>query len=339
VLAATSLAGGVLAQPPPSGPVITNPDWVRKPTGNDLDNFYPTRSRHGGRAAIECTVTVRGTLDHCKVVGETPPGEGLGEAALALAPMFMMRPQTVDGAPVGGATVTVPVNFTGGIGGESPEQRSVPVARSLPWSASPTAADMASAYPKAALGKGSKGHLVLRCRVTEGHTTDQCDVMSEEPRGRGFGGAAKTLAREFKVSDNGDLMKQYRGLHVDIPFDFRDPQGPAVPVELYDAEWPQGPDLRAAGQIFPAAAAAAGHKTGLGVVDCEVTHLGGLTDCRVVREDPPALGFGPVVLVVAAVMRMNPWNSQGLPVDGARVQVPIRINLDPDTAPPAAPKP
>ena len=36
---------------------------------------------------------------------------GFGEAAISLSKMFKMRPQTRDGAPVGGASIVIPLTF------------------------------------------------------------------------------------------------------------------------------------------------------------------------------------------------------------------------------------
>jgi len=44
-------------------------------------------------------------------VNEHPAGLGFGKAALSMAPLFHMRPMMVDGVPVGGAQITIPVNF------------------------------------------------------------------------------------------------------------------------------------------------------------------------------------------------------------------------------------
>jgi hypothetical protein len=100
----------------------------------------------------------------------------------------------------------------------------------------------------------------------------------------------------------------------------------------------QGPDPETVQRLFPLAAVQAGYKTGLGVVSCTVAHTGMLTDCAVVREDPAGMEFGQAALAVAKVMQMNPWTTQGVPVDGAKVEVPIRLNLDatgPSTSAPA----
>jgi protein TonB len=57
----------------------------------------------------------------------------------------------------------------------------------------------------------------------------------------------------------------------------------------------------------------------------------------VVSESPADVGFGEAAMRVAAVMRMNPWTSQGAPVDGMKINLPIRLVLPDAPPPPAAP--
>ncbi|HEY2047974.1 MAG TPA: energy transducer TonB [Caulobacteraceae bacterium] len=103
------------AAPAPAGHTQgVTPDWLRKPTGDDLARVYPRdalRHRINGFAVISCGVTEKGELTDCKVLQETLPIDGFGEAALKLMPLFAMSPVTPDGKPVGGATVTVPIRF------------------------------------------------------------------------------------------------------------------------------------------------------------------------------------------------------------------------------------
>jgi TonB family protein len=94
--------------------VVTAPDWIAKPTGEQLANVFPVVAQAlnvGGKAEINCKVTIQGDVADCQVVAETPVGMGFGVAALSLAPYFKMRPKMVDGAPVGGAGVNIPVQF------------------------------------------------------------------------------------------------------------------------------------------------------------------------------------------------------------------------------------
>jgi len=102
--------------PAPKGPpTITRPDWIRLPDTSDLDRYYPPAAKERGtegRATQDCVVTVSGTLRECRVVSETPAGQGFGAASIKISSRFKMRPQTSDGQPVGGAHVAVPIRWT-----------------------------------------------------------------------------------------------------------------------------------------------------------------------------------------------------------------------------------
>ncbi len=83
------------------------------------------------RAKMQCTVTAEGRLSDCRVISESPPGMGAGAAALRLARLFKMKPHTVDGRPLAGGTVVIPLVFRGGTPAAStdptaPPPRTVP---------------------------------------------------------------------------------------------------------------------------------------------------------------------------------------------------------------------
>ncbi len=102
----------VPTNPPVRASVVTRPDWLRKPSGEDLARYFPDRAQRmevSGRATIQCTVTSKGTLENCSVTSETPPDYEFGKAALQMSRLFRMKPKTLDGAPVEGGQVTVPV--------------------------------------------------------------------------------------------------------------------------------------------------------------------------------------------------------------------------------------
>ncbi len=94
--------------------VISNPDWIRRPNGDDFAQYYPPSALERGtegHSTMECTVTAQGTLTACVITEETPKGAGFGSATLRLASKFKMRPQTSDGSPVEGGKVIIPISW------------------------------------------------------------------------------------------------------------------------------------------------------------------------------------------------------------------------------------
>lgn len=98
----------------PPAPVISQPEWQRRPSAEDLARLYPSRAAQqgkSGRATLRCRVKGDGTLEACVIRSETPVGLMFGEQALKLAPLFKMPPQARNGEPVAGMDVFVPIIF------------------------------------------------------------------------------------------------------------------------------------------------------------------------------------------------------------------------------------
>lgn len=98
----------------PPTPVITHPDWIRKPNFAQMQRVFPERAiRMGvaGQATLACIVAANGSVGGCQVVSEDPGDYGFGKAAIRLQPYFRMKPAMVDGKAVDGAVVKIPVRF------------------------------------------------------------------------------------------------------------------------------------------------------------------------------------------------------------------------------------
>jgi hypothetical protein len=322
------------------GAIIGQPDWLRKPTNDEMAQFFPAGANgSNGQTMITCVVSTRGLLERCSLYSENPQGHGFGAAALAMSSVFLMRPMTRDGLPVGGASVSIPIHFEAAPNVSGLAVGQMRVLRAAPWMSAPTADALAAAFPKASLGKAASAHVVLRCGFRDDGTLKDCDTVSETPERLGFASAAKALTKEFRayVDPKKDKLASLR---VDLPFDFRDPNQPAPRVEVYDPLWLKRVNPEYAASLFPVAAVKAGLRAGRAEVECTVQHDGTLKDCVLASEEPSGMGFGDAALQIAAVMAMNPWTAQGDPVDGARIRLPVRLELPSDPpAPPAKPKP
>jgi TonB family protein len=94
--------------------IISNPDWLEKPSGEDLARYYPvlaTELSLEGKTTISCQVDFQGKLVDCKALAAAPAGLGFGEAGVELAKYFRMKPKTLNGRPVDGGTVRIPLSF------------------------------------------------------------------------------------------------------------------------------------------------------------------------------------------------------------------------------------
>ncbi len=194
---------------------------------------------------------------------------------------------------------------------------------------------MAAAWPKQAPAGLAEGQVMLRCAFTASGGLDSCSVEAEKPAGAGFAAAALKLTRRFHVlGSEPELMTQAR---INLPFTFVNPaSGPAAPAWISKANWVRFIPVDTMTSLYPKAAETAGIKAGRGVVECTVAAGGALTACTPVGDDPPGMGFGEAAVEAMAYFVLNPWTAEGLPVDGAKIRVPIRF-VESEPEPPAKP--
>jgi len=305
-------------------PLDTPPDWIRRPTPAQLLEVFPTEAyKRGvsGRALINCISTVQGALTDCVTLDETPAGMGFGGAAIALTPQFLMKPGQRGGKPAL-SSISIPVVFK--LDGPMPPigdaKRVMPA--NVAWAEAPTFADVAAAYPKKARAEGKPGRAMLSCEMTAAGRLGNCVVVTSEPFGYGFDTAAKTVARRFLfalTTDEDRKAARTVSVHMPITFD------PAV----LDAEAPAvgRPTWTAIPNDAQIAAAFAGVKaTGTVRVTlaCKVQPGGTVGDCSVASESPAGAGVGAAALTLVPTFRLSTWTSEGLPVVGGAVRIPLR---------------
>lgn len=198
---------------------------------------------------------------------------------------------------------------------------------SLVWAQAPSFVDMIMAWPDKAASL-NEGRATLQCRIAAGGRLSNCDVIAEFPKGQGFGRAARSLVKRFELKIDYRQINMSTDHWVDVPFHFINPNTAAGQArKVADPRWISMPDPDRIQGAYPKAAADAGVRSGVGVIDCATAADGRLTDCTVSREDPAGLGFGEAALTVAPIMQMNPWTDDGRPVDGARIKLPIQFKL------------
>jgi periplasmic protein TonB len=88
------------------------------------------------------------------------------------------------------------------------------------WVQRPTVEDMQRYYPRRALERGEAGRVILDCTVIYGGRLS-CRVRSENPSGRGFGEAALSVAREFRIAATQPDGSPTNGARLTVPIAFQ----------------------------------------------------------------------------------------------------------------------
>lgn len=333
-LAIALLGSGMVFAARAAEPVVTNPSWLKKPTGENVANYYPSLALDrsiSGSVVLSCGVRIDTRLENCSVVSEWPYGMGFGEAASrVMLDSARFRPRTVDGKPTGDGQIRIPFKFIA----PTPSARFVildPI-----WAAAPSFEAMEAVWPKDAK-VASPATVVMRCMLVATGSLRDC-TFGADSSGGVLRSAAKALIQEhFRMRMTPEEAKTYSNSDVVVSLTFLDPASPEGRKRtVREPQWITTIDPEKLLAIFPQQAAEAGVKAGRGIADCLVAPDGQLTDCKAGRETPPGLGFGASAVAVASLMRMNPWTRDGRPVAGARIRLPIDFNLSPEDGAAAA---
>jgi TonB family protein len=358
----TDSASPVVVHPPPPRGKGPPPDaTVDVPMDDaaigEFASVWPRaayEARIQGEVMLRCEIDRHGLAEHCDVDSERPEGKGFGEAALQLRPTFNLTPAHDASGPID-ATMRIAIEFKppdpelvelggpesggssvaecGGMGkpcadflvrGNTLNRRDITMVSNPVWAAAPTFEDLAQAYPPKA--GGMEGYAVAHCEVLRSGALDACQITKESPERHGFGKAATALSRKFKVDPDIAAARPREDMWVDLAIRFPAP-GSEPDRSVTSPRWVAGFDPDEAMAVYPPEAAAKGVTSGRGVARCVVAPEGTLSDCTPQPGDPEGLGFSEAAVKLAATMRMNPWTADASPVDGAVVDVAVRLNL------------
>ncbi len=332
-LAAASLGSVALA----ASDIVTPPDWLRRPSQDDVLAVWPSKDfgqRRGGTGVIACSVSAQGALFACRVISEKPEGSGFGNAAMALAPQFLMTPALRNGKPEPWNELRIPVNFKSSpnqSGELTPPNLIRPSLTNVVWTQAPTAAQVATAFPAKARAAKTGGNAVLDCNLDEAGRLTKCVTLGETPKRLDIARAAKTLTLFFVGPTLRSDGASTKGAGVQIPFTFPIEMTSATEPVVGKPRWTAAPTAEALAAAIPATAAASGIRTARVVLSCRIAQGGSLEACGIASEEATAQGFGAAALGLAKDIRVSIWTAEGLPTIGGAIQVPIRFDV------PAAP--
>jgi protein TonB len=68
-------------------------------------------------------------------------------------------------------------------------------------------------------------------------------------------------------------------------------------------------------------------KEGQATITCSVKANGTVENCNIDSESPEGMGFGNAAVRLSKLFKMKPQTSDGQPVEGAKVSIPIAFKL------------
>jgi hypothetical protein len=207
--------------PPAFG--VDLPAWESAPSATAVRAAW-RQARDGvrGRGVLSCTVAPDRTLA-CRLVHESAPNMGFGEAAMALAPLFVVSERSTSfSARHQRDAFLLPINF-----GFAEDMTPLSLlATSVAPTIMPAPPDevVAHVYPEAARTGHVSGSATVIC-TAGADSAFTCHADEETPTGWGFGAAAAALV-QMPLAAMGDSELFLEGDQIRAAVPFRAPSSP-----------------------------------------------------------------------------------------------------------------
>lgn len=110
----TGAGSGVGAGDGPGSGSGTPPRFLRGPSQGQIRDAHPRSAlaaRRSGVAIINCRIQLDTRLNACRVISESPAGEGFGQAGMSVVSYYRFQPPTRNGQALDDQGVTVTVEF------------------------------------------------------------------------------------------------------------------------------------------------------------------------------------------------------------------------------------
>lgn len=257
-----------------------NPVWTAQASSQKIRAAFPKGATESGYVVLDCAVATDGKLVDCKVIKETPAGQGFGAAALNLVTYERVKTKDQAGASTVGRRLRTGFRILAP-GDAEPD-----------WLKKPTAFDLAGVFPVKAINAGRTGRASINCKITVEGFLEACKVRDEDPVGLDFGLAALQLAPQLRMTPRIRGGKPVPGGEVTIPIVWAGVPAPELGGSsvVLDPPWTQAPTQAEVNAAWPKEAA--GLASGQAALRCELDSTGGLRNCDTISESPTGKGLG-----------------------------------------------
>lgn len=160
----------------------------------------------------------------------------------------------------------------------------------------PTRESVDNVWPAEAKRAGVGGSAAMVCDIERDGRPSNCQIISEQPAGMGFGEALKQLlpvVRLYGMNPKG-CAEYFR--HMIFAVDW--PLASAAPT------WKRWPNAHETAAVYPLAPKMP-RQPGEAAVECDVLAGGDLAGCRIVHEAPTGVGYGSALLSLTPKMALK----------------------------------